>query len=427
MPGPPSSSKRLAILGSTGSVGTQALDVAARNADRIEVVALAAGANTNLLAEQVRRFRPLLVSVATEASATELAERLASAPAPKSAVAPAGQTAGQPAAEIGARHAAEMGAQRDDSCGPTILWGTDGLLHATSGCDADVVLNAVVGAPGLAATHEAVARGIDVALANKESLVMAGDIVMKAARASGAAVLPVDSEPNALHQCLRGADLSDVRRLVLTASGGPFRGWDADQLAGVTAQQALDHPTWKMGPRITIDSATLMNKGFEVIETHWLFGIPVEKIDVVIHPQSIVHSLIELIDGSLIAHAGPTDMRLPIQDALSYPERWDPSVEALDLPASGPWTFEEAETDRYPALGLARDALEAGGTAPAMLNAADEVAVAAFLGGALPFDRVLPTVRAAVESLETEPADGLEAIFEADRRARAAATRLVGK
>lgn len=374
-------SKRVAILGSTGSVGTQALEVVKQHPDRIEVVALAAGGNSELLSQQVRDHRPVLVSMATDAAAARLRSLL-------------GREA------------------------PRIVCGHDGLREATSGVSADLVLNAVVGAAGLAATHEAVANGIDVALANKESLVMAGELIMEAARARQVDILPVDSEPNALHQCLRGADIADVRRLVLTASGGPFRGWNAEQLAGVTPARALDHPTWKMGPRITIDSATLMNKGFEVIETHWLFGLPAEKIDVVVHPQSIVHSLIELVDGSMIAHAGPADMRLPIQDALSYPERWDRAVEPLNLPESGPWTFEPANPERYPALSLARRALEAGGSAPATLNAADEVAVAAFLGGALPFDRIVPLVSEVLDACEVTATDDLDAVFAADRAAR---------
>ncbi len=373
--------KRVAILGSTGSVGTQALEVVKRHPDRLEVVALAAGGNSELLAQQVREHRPPLVSMASDAAAARLR----------------GLLGGE---------------------APRIVCGHDGLNEATSGAGADIVLNAVVGAAGLAATHEAVANGIDVALANKESLVMAGELIMAAARARQVDILPVDSEPNALHQCLRGADIADVRRLVLTASGGPFRGWNTEQLAGVTPARALEHPTWKMGRRITIDSATLMNKGFEVIETHWLFGLPADKIDIVIHPQSIVHSLIELVDGSMIAHAGPADMRLPIQDALSYPERWERAVEPLSLPESGPWTFEPADPERYPALSLARRALEAGGSAPAILNAADEVAVAAFLGGTLPFDRIVPLVSEVLDTCEVTTAGDLDAVLAADRAAR---------
>jgi len=380
--------KRVAILGSTGSVGTQALQVVERHADRLAVAALAAGDNDELLAAQVRRFAPAVVAIATPEAAARLRERL-----------------GDPL--------------------PEIVHGPDGLLQAATGAGADVVVNAVVGAAGLTATHEAVRRGISVALANKESLVMAGELIMETARGSGAAILPVDSEPNALHQCLRGVAAGDLRRLVLTASGGPFRGWSAQQLDGVTPASALRHPTWQMGPRISIDSATLMNKGFELIETCWLFGVPIDKIDVVIHPQSIIHSLIELVDGSLIAHAGPTDMRLPIQDALSYPERWEPAVEPLDLIASGPWSFEPADPDRYPSLRLARQAMQAGGTAPAILNAADEVAVAAFLAGALPFRRIIPVVAEALEGAGIGSADTLDDVFEADRAGRRAARAIL--
>jgi len=380
--------RKLAILGSTGSVGTQALEVAERHPERLEVVALAAGSNDELLAEQVRRWKPTIVSVADEDTAARLRPRLG-------------------ATDV------------------RLVSGREGLLEATSGAGADIVLNAVVGAAGLAATFEAVDNGVDVALANKESLVMAGGLIMGAARRTGAAVLPVDSEPNALHQCLRRATDGDVRRLILTASGGPFRGWSAEQLAAVTPERALQHPTWKMGRRITIDSATLMNKGFEIIETHWLFAMPAEKIDVVIHPQSIVHSLVELVDGSMIAHAGPTDMRLPIQDALSYPHRWEPSVEPLDLVASAPWTFEPAERDHYPALQIAYDALATGGTAPAMVNAADEVAVAAFLDGSLPFDRIIPLVVRTLENLESAPLSGIDSALKADATARRETTRIL--
>ncbi len=384
------SRKRVAVLGSTGSVGVQALDVVARHPDRLEIASLAAGANHELLADQVRQWNPAAVSLATESAAQALRDLL--------------------------------GAE-----GPEVVWGDDGLILATTGVDADIVLNAVVGAAGLSATHEAVSCGIDVALANKESLVMAGELIMADARANGASVLPVDSEPNALHQCLRGAEAAEVRRLVLTASGGPFRGWSADKLAGVTPERALQHPTWKMGPRITIDSATLMNKGFEVIETHWLFDLPAEKIDVVVHPQSIVHSLIELVDGSMIAYAGPTDMRLPIQDALSYPARWTAAVEPLDLVASAPWTFEPAEPERYPALALARRALDVGGTAAAILNAADEVAVAAFLEGRLAFDRIIPVVAEVLDACDVTAATSIETIFEADAAARSEARQRLGE
>ena len=373
--------KKIAVLGSTGSVGTQALQVVEQHPDRLRVVGLAAGRNVELIGQQARRWNPAVVSVQDEVAAKALGELLGD--------------------EV-----------------PRIVWGDDGLLEVTSSSGAELVLNAVVGAAGLAATHAAVSDGTDVALANKESLVMAGELIMKIAGGSDAAVLPVDSEPNALHQCLRGVGTDSVRRLVLTASGGPFRGWETERLASVSPDDALNHPTWKMGPRITIDSATLMNKGFEIIESHWLFGIPVEAIDVVIHPQSIVHSLVEFVDGSMIAQAGPTDMRLPIQDALAFPERWEPAAPPLELAGSSPWTFEEASLDAYPALRLARQALESGGTAPAALNAADEVAVAAFLEGALRFDQILPLVEDVMTAVEPGSAETLGAVLEADGRAR---------
>ena len=363
--------KRIAILGSTGSVGTQALEVAAGHPDRLHVECLAAGRNVELLAEQVQRWQPSIVSLGTKHDADELQLRL------------------------------DPGTTR-------VVWGKEGLREIALHADVDTILNAVVGAAGLSVTYEAVTAGKQVALANKESLVMAGELIMSAARSHGADVLPVDSEPNALHQCLRGERISNVRRLILTASGGPFRTWPLERLAAVTPQEALNHPTWQMGRRITIDSATLMNKGFEVIEAYWLFGVPLEAIEVVVHPQSAVHSLVEFSDGSLVAQVAPTDMRIPIQYSLSYPERWSSVVEHLDVPASSPWEFESAEGDRFIAIDLARQALQRGGTAPAVLNAADEVAVEAFLRRELPFDqitRVVAEVLAEVPITAAEPND----------------------
>lgn len=371
--------KRIAVLGSTGSVGTQALQVVEANRDGLRLVGLAAATRVEELAEQVMHFDARVVSVATEEHARELERHL-------------------------------------EGTDARIVWGREGLIQVALQDDVDVVLNAVVGAAGLAATWEAVRAGKDVALANKESLVMAGELIMATARETGALVLPVDSEPNALHQCLRGTDRRQVHRLILTASGGPFLGRSPEELSRVTPDEALDHPTWEMGPRITIDSATLMNKGFELIESRWLFDLPPDRIDVVIHPQSIVHSLVELVDGSLLAQAGPTDMRLPIQDALTYPERWEPSVPRLDLTASSPWTFLPAGD--YPALRLARRALEIGGAAPAVLNAADEVAVEAFLDGSLSFDRITGLVEMVLEEISPEAADSIEAIRRADARGR---------
>jgi len=382
--------KRIAILGSTGSVGTQALDVAAGHPDRLHVECLAAGRNVDLLAEQVQRWQPSVVSMGTEQDATELQRRL------------------------------EPGATR-------VVWGEEGLREIASHPNVDTVLNAVVGAAGLTVTYEAVTAGKQVALANKESLVMAGELVMAAAHRHGADVLPVDSEPNALHQCLRGEHISNVRRLILTASGGPFRTWPRERLSEVTPEEALNHPTWLMGQRITIDSATLMNKGFEVIEAYWLFGVPLEAIEVVIHPQSAVHSLVEFSDGSLVAQVAPTDMRIPIQYTLSYPERWGSLVEHLAVPASSPWEFEPSEGDRFIAIDLARQALRAGGTAPAVLNAADEVAVAAFLQRELRFDQITAVVADVLEEVPVTSADSIESILEADAAARRAARARVVK
>jgi 1-deoxy-D-xylulose-5-phosphate reductoisomerase len=376
--------KRIAILGSTGSVGTQALEVAAGHPDRLHVECLAAGRNVELLAEQVERWHPSIVSLGSEQDAAELRNRL------------------------------DPGATR-------VVWGEEGLREIALHDRVDTVLNAVVGAAGLKVTYDAVTAGKQVALANKESLVMAGDLIMRAAHRHGADVLPVDSEPNALHQCLNGERVANVRRLILTASGGPFRTWPRERLTDVTPEDALNHPTWKMGKRITIDSATLMNKGFEIIETYWLFGVPLDAIEVVVHPQSAVHSLVEFSDGSLVAQVGPTDMRVPIQYTLSYPERWSSVVEHLDVPASAPWEFEPADTDRFVALDLARQAIERGGTAPAVLNAADEVAVEAFLRHDLRFDQITRVVSEVLEEIPTTAADSIEAICDADAAARRAA------
>ena len=382
--------KRIAILGSTGSVGTQALEVAAGHPDRLHVECLAAGRNVDLLTEQVKRWQPSLVSMGTEEDAAEVQRRLG------------------------------PGATR-------VVWGTEGLHEIASHENVDTVLNAVVGAAGLTVTYQAVKAGKQVALANKESLVMAGELIMTEARLQNADVLPVDSEPNALHQCLRGEHISNVSRLILTASGGPFRAWPRERLSEVTPEEALNHPTWLMGQRITIDSATLMNKGFEIIETYWLFGVPLEAIEVVVHPQSAVHSLVEFRDGSLVAQVGPTDMRVPIQYAMSYPERWSSLVEHLDVPASSPWEFEPSTGRRFVALDLARQALRAGGTAPAVLNAADEVAVAAFLRRELGFDQITAVVGDVLEEVPITPADSLESILEADAVARRAARARVVK
>ena len=333
--------KRLGVLGSTGSVGEQTLAVVAEFPERYRVVALAAGRRVEKLAEQVRQFRPELVSVAEPEGARELRERLG-ADAPEIAV------------------------------------GAEGL-EAVGAQPADLVVSALVGAAGLAPTLAAIRAGHDVALANKESLVTAGALVMREARAHGVAMLPVDSEHSAIFQCLAGQRLGDVSRLVLTASGGPFRTWEASRIARATVGEALKHPNWDMGPKITIDSATLMNKGLEVIEARWLFDLGPERVDVVVHPQSIVHSLVEFVDGSVLAQLGLPDMRVPIAVALAHPERLPLELPRLDLAALGRLDFEAPDTKRFPCLELAFEALRGDEAAPAVLNAANEVAVAAFL------------------------------------------------
>ena len=333
---------RIAILGSTGSIGTSALAVARTHADRIEVVAIAAATNVALMAKQVLEFRPRAVGMASGDAMDKLRAALGGSPA--------------------------------EICGV----GNDGLIELATHPDVDVVLCASSGTAALDAVLAAIEAGKTIALANKEVLVMAGGIVMEAARRKGVAVLPVDSEHNAIHQCLHGREPGAWRRLILTASGGPFRGRSRELLATVTAADALKHPTWQMGPKITIDSATLMNKGLEVIEAHWLFGAPAAQIGVVVHPQSIVHSMVELKDGSIIAQMGITDMRLPIQYAFAYPDRWDSPVPFLDLTRMGPLEFHEPRWDDFPCLRLAYRALEAERSLPIVLNAANKVAVSSF-------------------------------------------------
>jgi 1-deoxy-D-xylulose-5-phosphate reductoisomerase len=352
--------RRLAILGSTGSIGQSALAVVAEHADRLKVVTLAAGENAELLAEQIMRFRPDAAAVATPAAARDLRERVHGVPV-------------------------------------TILpTGRDGLVAAAAYPNVDIVLCASSGTAGLEAALAAIGEGRTLALANKEVLVMAGSLMVDAARQRDVAILPVDSEHNAIHQCLDGRAAGDVRRLILTASGGPFRNADAAALARVTPADALRHPTWRMGRKITIDSATLMNKGLEVIEARWLFALPPRQIDVVIHPQSVVHSMVEFVDGSVLAQLGATDMRLPIQYAFSYPERWPTPVPALDMTRAGVLEFGPPDVERFPCLGLAYRALEHGGAWPVVLNAANEVAVHAFLQGQLPFSGIPRLIESAL-------------------------------
>jgi 1-deoxy-D-xylulose-5-phosphate reductoisomerase len=375
--------KRVGILGSTGSIGRSALSVAEAHPDRLQIVALAAGENAALLAEQAARHRPALVGVASEEARTELARLMRDTPA-------------------------------------EILAGPESLIAVATHPDVDIVLCASSGTAGLEAVLAAIEAGKDVALANKEVLVMAGALMVDAARRRGTPILPVDSEHNAIHQCLHGRSKDEVRRLVLTASGGPFRGLETSELARVTPDAALKHPTWQMGRKVTIDSATLMNKGLEVIEAHWLFDMPADAIDVVIHPQSVVHSMVELRDGSVIAQLGVTDMRLPIQYAFSYPERWDTPLAALDLARLGTLEFCPPDLHRFRCLALAYQALRAGGAAPIALNAANEIAVEAFLEGRLSFPGIVELIE---DGLEHASRDGGRPASLAEVRAIDAAAR----
>ena len=374
----------LAILGSTGSIGRNTLEVVDCFPGRFRVQGLTAGRNLELLAEQIARFRPKLVSIQEGANRDALRSRLT-----------------------------QMGVPL-----PELLSGSEGMITVASDPEADLVVSATVGVAGLPATYEAVRLGKRVALANKEVLVAAGELMTAAAARSGVEILPVDSEHNGLHQCLRGGRREEVRRLILTASGGPFRDMAETELQGVTAEQALRHPTWRMGDRITIDSATLMNKGFEVIEAHWLFGFRPDQVEVFIHPQSIVHSLVEFVDGSILAQLSPTDMRIPIQYALTYPERVATNHHHLGLEALGKLEFQLPDRQRFRCLDLANQALAAGGTATCVLNAADEVAVEAFLAGQIPFLAMPEVIEETLGKVAPRPATTLEQILDCDKEAR---------
>ena len=371
--------KRVAILGSTGSIGRSALAVVDAYPRRLKVVSLAAGDNASLLADQVARYRPEVVAMATG----EGIDRLRSA------------CGGSPPIVAGV--------------------GAAGLIAVATHPAADIVICASAGTAGLEAVLAAIETGKTIALANKEVLVMAGALVTAAARRRGVSILPVDSEHNAIHQCLHERPRAEVRRIILTASGGPFRDCSPEALERVGPDAALQHPTWQMGPKITVDSATLMNKGLEVIEAHWLFGVSADQIDVLIHPQSIVHSLVELIDGSVIAQLGVADMRLPIQYACSYPERWDGSLLSLDLARAGRLDFSDPPIDRFPCLGLAYRALRAGGTLPVVLNAANEVAVSAFLDRKLGFMTVPLVIQRTMDAHSSEPVSTLQVVRRADQ------------
>ncbi len=373
---------RIAILGSTGSIGQSALAVVDAHADRLQVVGLAAGENAKLLAAQIARYRPRVAAMATGAAIDRLTA-------------------------IGSLDGVAIAGS-----------GRDGLVAVASHPDADVVLCASSGTEALEAVLAAIEQHKTILLANKEVLVMAGGIVTEAAARHGVAILPVDSEHNAIHQCLHGRAKAEVRRLILTASGGPFRGRAASDLAAVTAADALKHPTWRMGRKITIDSATLMNKGLEVIEAHWLFGVGGGQIDVVIHPQSVVHSMVELTDGSIIAQLGVTDMRLPIQYAFSYPDRWPGPLPPLDLARAGRLDFEVPDTDAFPCLRLAYRALEAERSLPVVLNAANEIAVALFLDGKLGFTAIAGVIERTMDAHRPAAVDTLAAVRAVDHQAR---------
>ena len=380
--------RAISILGSTGSVGVQALDLIERFPDRFEVVALAAGRNAALLARQVGKHRPRLAAIGAAEGAGALQE-----------------------------------AARLVRC--EVVTGQEGLLAAASFPAADIVVAAVVGAAGLPATYHALRAGKRVALANKESLVMAGPLLQQTLRESGGSLVPVDSEHSAVHQCLRGGSTDGVRRIILTASGGPFRTTPLEELRTVTPGQALKHPVWDMGKKISIDSATLMNKGLEVIEARWLFDLEPERLDVLLHPQSIVHSLVEMVDGSVLCQMGVPDMRGPIQYALGYPDRFPGPVPAPDLPALGTLEFFPVDRRRFPCLDLAYSALRAGGTAPAALNAANEIAVHAFLAGRLDFPGIPRVVEKVLERHRPVPVTTLAGVLEADAWSRGVAEEIL--
>jgi 1-deoxy-D-xylulose-5-phosphate reductoisomerase len=386
--------KKIAILGSTGSIGTSTLSIVEQFSDRYEVVSLAAGQNIDATFEQCVRWRPKLVSLATEELAGELQRRLGAA----------GITPGT----------------------IEVLWGSAGNVKAATLPEVDFVVSAIVGVAGLEATYAAACAGKDIGLANKESMVAAGELVIEAVRKSGSALLPIDSEHNAVHQCMRGGTANEVKQIWLTASGGPFRSTPKVDFATITPSQALKHPTWVMGQRITIDSATMMNKGFEVIEACRLFDLPASKVRVTVHPQSTVHSLVEYVDGSILAQLSVTDMRLPILYALAYPERVESDL-TFDLEKLSYLNFSPPDFDRFPCLRLAYEAAEAGGTAGVALNAADEIAVAAFLGGEIPFMGIPRTIEQVLAATPVTRPCSIQEVLAADETARAQAHEVIAQ
>jgi 1-deoxy-D-xylulose-5-phosphate reductoisomerase len=379
--------RSIVLLGATGSIGRSACRVAADFPNRVRIVGMSGFSNMRQLAASANHLRPEVLAVPDERSAAELRTRLDYEPR-------------------------------------EILTGEEGLCRLASFVEADMVLVAIVGTGGLRPTLAALEEGKDVALASKEVLVVAGELVMAAAARRGCRILPVDSEHNAIFQCLEGHEPAHVKKLILTASGGPFRTWPEDKLRAVTREEALRHPTWRMGEKITVDSATLFNKGLEMIEARWLFGVGIERIDVVIHPQSIVHSMVEFVDGSVLAQLSHSDMRFPIQYAFTWPERLAGSLPPLEFAKLGRLDFEEPRRDVFPALDLARQAAERGGALPAVLNAANEVAVAEFLASRIAFPRIWDIVASVMEQTPDDPASDLAALLEADRAARESAHRL---
>jgi 1-deoxy-D-xylulose-5-phosphate reductoisomerase len=378
--------KRLLVLGSTGSIGTQALDVVSREPEDFELVGLSAERSWETLVEQARTHGVSRVALVDGDAAAQAAQAW-----------PEGE----------------------------VLAGPEGLVRMVVESGADLVLNALVGSAGLGPTVATLGEGIDLALANKESLVVGGELVVALAEATGAQIVPVDSEHTALHQLLAGQPAGSVERLTITASGGPFRGRTRAQLGEVSVEQALAHPTWAMGGKITIDSATLMNKGLELMEAHHLFGTPYERIDVVVHPQSLIHGIVQLADGAMLAHIGPKDMRIAISYALHGAESVALPIEPLDLAAVAALTFEPVDIEAFPCLRLAREAASAGGTAPCVLNAANEVAVHAFLAGRLPFLAIAEVIERTLGELGSSPVRAFESLYEADRQARVRAEEAV--
>jgi len=381
----------LTLLGSTGSIGTSTLDVVRRWPDRYAIYALVAGRNVTLLADQIAEFKPQVAIVADDRVLNDLRENLKS------------------------KGIAE----------PELGCGAAARVKAATAPEAGFVMSAIVGVEGLEATYEAVRANKRVGLANKEVLVASGRLVINAMRESGSELIPVDSEHNGAHQCMRAGRRDEVAKLILTASGGPFRETPASELEKVTPQQALNHPTWQMGQRITIDSATLMNKGFEVIEACWLFDLPPKDIEVVVHPQSKVHAMVEYTDGSVIAQVSATDMRMPIQYALTYPERAAAPVPRLDWTQAARWTFDPPDFKKFPLLKLAYSAQEAGGSATVTLNAADEIAVEAFLAGRISFPAIAETIEETLQRMPSREPRSVQEVLEIDRESRAAARRVM--